>query len=501
MTGFEGRTAGILLHITSLPGRFGIGDLGPEAHRFADWLHDAGQQWWQVLPLNPTDPGHDNSPYRSVSAFAISPLLISPEALHADGLLVDADIADISRSPRFRASRTHYTEAAAWKERLLDLAFHRFRPTAAYRRFCAEHADWLDNYALFTTLKRKFDGIAWADWPSRLRDCNASALAEIAEVFKHDLDRERFIQFVAFRQWHALRARCEALGIRILGDLPFYVDHDSADVWANPSLFKLGPDRRPRFVAGVPPDRFSKTGQLWHCPVYDWRALGRSNYAWLLTRVGHNLKLFDRVRIDHFRGLVAYWRIPARKPDPARGRWVKAPAVRFLTALRRSFPDLPFVAEDLGLITPAVTAARDRFGLPGVRVLLFAFDHDPAASPHAPQNVPANYIYYTGTHDNNTVRGWLECDAGAGGRRRAERCLGERLTVNRTATAFARAVFESRAAIAILPLQDVLGLGAEARMNHPGTTSGNWEWRLTRGQLTRAGAHNLRRLVETCGRA
>ena len=498
MTGLDGRSAGILLHVTSLPGRFGIGDLGPEAHRFADWLHDAGQQWWQVLPLNPTDPDHNNSPYRSVSAFAISPLLISPEALRADGLLADADIA---RTPRLRAGRTDYAKATAWKERLLDLAFRRFRPTAAYRHFCTEHADWLDDYALFSTLKRQFNGVAWADWPEELRDHDPVVLRRIAKSRSRDVARTKVVQFVAFRQWHALRTRCRALGIRILGDLPFYVDHDSADVWTNPGLFKLGPDCRPRFISGVPPDRFSKTGQLWHCPVYDWRALGRDNYAWMMNRIGHNLKLFDRVRIDHFRGLVAYWQIPARRPDPARGRWVKAPAIRFLTTLRHAFPDLPFVAEDLGLITPAVTAVRDRFGLPGVRVLLFAFDHDPGAGPHAPRNVTANCVYYTGTHDNNTVRGWLECAAGTDGRRRAERCLGGHFTANRAATAFVRAVLESQAAVAVLPLQDVLGLKAEARMNHPGITSGNWEWRLTRGQLNQTVARNLRRLVEACGRA
>ena len=498
MTGFESRAAGILLPVTSLPGRFGSGDFGPGAHRFADWLHAAGQRWWQVLPLGPTDPFYGSSPYRSVSAFAISPLLVSPESLRDDRLLTDADLA---RGPRFPAGRVCYPEVAAWKESLLDAAFRRFRPGAAWHRFCDEHTGWLDDYALFTTIKRKFHGVAWPDWPPELRDRDPAALRRAAATHSRDVARAKFVQYVAFRQWRELRHRCRELGVGILGDLPMYVDHDSADVWASPGLFKLGPDRRPRVVAGVPPDRFSKNGQLWGNPLYDWRALGRSGYAWWLARARHSLKLFDLVRIDHFRGFVSCWQVPAGNRTARDGRWVRAPAIRFLNALRRAFPDLPFVAEDLGFITPAVTAARDRFGLAGVRVLLFAFDHDSGAGTHAPRNVPAGCVYYTGTHDNNTVRGWLERDAGPAERKRAERCLGGRLTVARVATVFARAVLESRAGIAILPLQDVLGLGAGARMNHPGTTAGNWEWRLTRGRPTRADADGLRRMVKACGRA
>lgn len=490
-------TSGVLLHITSLPSRFPIGDLGPTAHRFADWLARAGQREWQVLPLVPTDPLDGNSPYRSRSAFATSPLLVSPELLVRDHLLSRKDIA---RHPRFTPDRVDYIRTERWKCRLLDRAFKRFQPGPDYFRFCADNASWLDDFALFVVLRRRFDDLAWPDWPRKLRDRDPAALAEIAGTFERDLDRERFIQFAAFTQWNQLRRRCSRLGIRLTGDLPIYVDHDSADAWANPRLFMLDRNRRPAFVAGVPPDRFSPTGQLWGNPVYDWPRHRRTGFRWWTHRFERALRLFDRVRLDHFRGLIAYWRIPAGSRTAAKGRWVRAPGADLLTALQQRLERLPIVAEDLGLITPPVTALRRRFRLPGSRVLQFGFGPNSAICRHHPDNAEPDSVLYTGTHDNNTLRGWFEREATPADRARLAEWLGCDPTARTVAKLVVERALSSRARTVIIAAQDIFGLDARARMNAPATETGNWEWRLRPDRLTGAVARRLRQATRAAGR-
>jgi len=453
------RASGILLHVSSLPGPDRTGTFGPAAHRFADWLATAGQRYWQVLPLNPTDPVYGDSPYRSPSAFAINPSFV----VHRSSLIV-----------------------------------HRSSPLS-FRRFCSDNAHWLDDYALYRVLKRKFHGLAWTDWPVRLRRREPAAIREVTDVFSDEVAEVRREQHQAHAQWLALRRHCNRLGIRIIGDMPIYVNDDSADVWAHPELFKLDRRGRPKFVAGVPPDYFSPTGQLWGNPLYRWREHARTGFAWWLGRVERQLALFDLVRIDHFRGLAGYWQVPAGEHTAERGRWVKAPGNALLAALRRRFPRMPFIAEDLGTITPDVERMRDRFGLPGTRVLQFGFSGPD--NPHLPANVPENCVFYTGTHDNNTVRGWFEHDATGAEKTGLAQLLGRRPRPGTVSSDLARLVLASRARLAVLPLPDVLGLGQEARMNRPATTTGNWRWRVPGRLLTTAAARRLAELTCASGRA
>ncbi len=499
--------SGILLPLFSLPPTkpqakdHGIGDFGPAAYRFADWLVSAGQRFWQVLPLNPTDPFHGNSPYHSRSSFALSPLYVSPELLRRQELV---RLADLARQPLFLPGMVDYVRVAAWKRKLLDNAWARsvahpgsYRMTA-YRRFCRRHAYWLDDYALYEVLKQKFGGVAWFDWPSHLRRRSPAVLGELSRAFSKELDRVRFEQYLVFTQWLALKRYCNRLGIAIIGDLPIYVDADSSDVWANQRLFELYEHGRPRFSAGVPPDYFSPTGQLWGNPVYCWSEHRRTRFRWWLRRIRHSLLLYDIVRLDHFRGLVAYWRVPARVATAVHGRWVRAPATELLSAVRSIFPAMPFVAENLGHITPAVERVRRQFGLPGMKVLLFGFGT--RRSPHLPAKVTPDTFYYTGTHDNNTVRGWFECDAREIERKNLARFLGHEPDASTVSLELVRACLESRARVVIIPLQDVLALGSEARMNRPATVSGNWQWRLSPGGPSDADARTLLQLTRKTGR-
>ncbi|MFO7638431.1 MAG: 4-alpha-glucanotransferase [bacterium] len=485
MNSSSSRTAGVLLHVSSLPGPHGIGDFGPAAQAFADWLAAAGFRWWQVLPLNPTDPFYGSSPYRSISSNALSPLFISPELLVRDRLLAPGE----TRPPRFPSARADYPGASRWKRDLLDRAVGRALPDPAFRRFCAAESGWLDDYALFAALKRRFGGVAWTAWPSPQRDREPAALTRAADELGSEVRRHRFVQFLLDRQWRELRRHCHRRGIRIIGDLPMYPDHDSADVWANRHYFKLDRQGLPRFAAGVPPDYFSRTGQLWGNPVYDWRVLVRDGFDWWFNRCARALRLFDVVRLDHFRGLVAYWQVPAGERTAERGRWVRAPGAKLLAALNVEFPDLPFIAEDLGHITPAVERARCRAGLPGMKVAVFGFGRH--RSPHRPDLVPADAVLYSSTHDTNTLRGWLEEEAGPEERRRAN---------EPDAGTLLEACLASPAGLVIFPAQDLLGLDARARMNTPGTTSGNWRWRLPAGGLTDALAAELRRSLAASGR-
>jgi 4-alpha-glucanotransferase len=495
------RASGILLHITSLPSPYGVGDLGPEAYRFADFLGQTRQHYWQVLPLNPTDPAFGNSPYSSVSAFAGNTLLISPDRLLEEGLLSREDLDPI---PPYPEGRCNFPEVIRYKERLLERAYHHSKSLKEGRKsfeaFCAEESAWLDDFALFVVLKKRFDGKVWNQWPREMRDRHLPSLKAAREECHDDLEREKFRQYLFYKQWHSLKAYCQEKGVHLLGDLAIYVSLDSPDVWANPGLFKLDREKRPVFVSGVPPDYFSKTGQLWGNPVYRWNVLKKTGYRWWRERIAHNLSLFDVLRVDHFRGLVAYWEVAASEKTAIKGRWVRVPVDEFLKTMNKHFPHLPIVAEDLGVITPDVREVMDRFGLPGMKVLLFAFGEDHPMHPYLPHTYEKNFCVYTGTHDNNTVRGWFEGEASPEDKRRLFRYIGREVPAEEVHWIFIRLAMMSVATWVIIPMQDVLGLGAEARMNMPSVAHGNWEWRLLPGQMTPRLSDTLHEITETYGR-
>jgi 4-alpha-glucanotransferase len=488
------------MHITSVPSEFGIGDLGPSTYKFVDFLKRAGQSCWQTLPLNHTTPQTQHSPYSCFSAFAGNPLLISPVLLHRAGLLRKQEIA---KPPAFPADKVDFKKVSAHKGTLLETAFERFqsRPKPDdYERFCAEHHAWLDPFATFVALRRHLRRRNWGDWPAALRDRRPKALATAVHQLAESIQRQRFLQYVFYKQYLDLKSYCRRQGVQVIGDLPIYVTYDSADVWSHPDVFKLTRLKRPRFIAGVPPDYFSKTGQLWGNPVYDWDYSEQTGFDWWMRRMRHNLLLYDLLRIDHFRGLVAYWEVPASHKTAQRGRWVDAPSEQFLSTIFRRIPCAAVFAEDLGYITSDVREIIARYHLPCMKVLQFAFAGDPAHNPHMPHNHLANAVVYTGTHDNNTTRGWFDNDLGPAERKRLSDYLGHRAVAKNIAWELTRLAMASVARLAIIPLQDVLGLGASARMNHPARKRGNWHWRLRAGQLDNRLAERLRHLTETHGR-
>ncbi len=494
------RGSGILLHISSLPSPYGIGDLGPSAYQFADFLAQAKQSYWQILPLTPTNPGTANSPYYGRSAFAGNPLFISPEFLVRDGLLSAGEVVppEISHS-----NRVDYSSVVNFKGKIFDLAFERFRkqkPAQGYDDFCSRNAFWLDDYTLFIALHSHFGEKVWSDWPAEVRDRKPETLKSFMHELSFQIDRERFLQYSFFRQWSALKSYCNQRDIQIFGDIPLYVQYDSSDLWGHPEIFKLDGAKRPFVVAGVPPDYFSKTGQYWGNPIYRWDFLQQTNYAWWLERMEHNCRLYDLLRVDHFLGLVAYWEIPALEKTAVNGKWVEAHGEHFLKAFFKKFPFYSLVAEDLGSVTPAVREAMRKFSLPGMKVLLFAFGDDLAGNPYVPHNHIPNCILYTGTHDNNTARGWFEHEASTDDQKRLFRYLGRELKAQEVAEAFIRMAMMSVANTVILPIQDLLGLGADSRMNVPSTTEGNWGWRLLPGQITPVLAERLREMTEIYGR-
>ena len=495
------RASGLLLHITSLPSPYGIGDFGPAAYRFADFMAGADQSYWQILPLNPTDLHYDSSPYHSISAFAGNHLLISPDLLVEDGLLKKSDLEPL---PSASPSQVDYNAAVAYKMRILPLAYERFNTKGDrhdFDRFCAEQADWLEDYALYAAMKAHSGAKPWVSWPTGLRDRDHGAIEAARRDLADRMDMEKFLQFMIHRQWMALKQYCNGKGIHIIGDIPIYVDYDSADVWANQGIFKLDEHKRPYVVAGVPPDYFSATGQLWGNPIYNWDALRERGFGWWLDRVRRNLKLFDIVRIDHFRGLVACWEVPAGETTAINGTWVDAPAVDLFNAVTRIAPYPPIIAEDLGIITPDVREVMHRFEFPGMKVLLFAFGGDVATNPYAPHNVGPNSIIYTGTHDNNTVRGWIEHEADDVSIRRLFDYIGHEVPTASLNWEMIRMAMASTANTAIIPVQDVLGLGREARMNTPSTSNGNWRWKLNGGELTDSHRDRLRHLTGIFGRS
>jgi 4-alpha-glucanotransferase len=494
------RRSGILLHVTSLPSPFGIGDMGPGAYRFADFLADSGQKLWQVLPLSPTDPIEGNSPYSSPSAFAGNPLMISPERLIDDGYLAEEDLDSI---PEFPEAAVDYPAVIEYKRRLLDLAFDRFariRDRREFKGFLKRNSHWLEEFALFTALKEHFAGEAWAEWPPEMRDRKPDALESMRKRLAGQIEKQRFVQFLFFRQWHALKSYCNKKGIVIAGDLPIYVSYDSTDVWADAQIFKLRADKKPTHVAGVPPDYFSSTGQLWGNPVYNWDVCRSTGFKWWLRRMEHVLSLYDIVRIDHFRGLVAYWEIPAGSKTAVNGAWIDVPSRAFFDAMIEHFPEFRIIAEDLGEITPDVRAVMDHYGFPGMKVLMFAFGEDDPEHPYLPHNFEPKFVVYTGTHDNNTARGWFENGASDDERARLSRYLGRETHANSVHWDLMRLAMASVAETAIIPMQDVLGLGQEARMNLPGVLEGHWRWRVLEDQLKPELAGALRDLTRTYGR-
>ena len=498
----HGRSAGILMHVTSLPSPYGVGDLGSASRRFADFLHRAGMRHWQILPLNPTAPVLGDSPYSSYSLFAGHPLLISPERLAADGWL---RLADIQRPVGGAEGAVDFEAALAAKERLLDLAWERARDSLAghegYESFVAEHAGaWLDDFAAFVVLKERLGGASWDSWPGAYRLREPGAMDALRAEAADELERVRFVQYLFFSQWESLRAYCNGLGISIIGDLPFYPTYDSADVWAHPEAFQLDEAGRPLVVAGVPPDYFSETGQRWGNPVYDWEAMADDGYQWWLARIAHNLGWCDVIRLDHFRGFAAYWAVPPHEKTAMNGWWVDGPGEAFFTHVHESFPGMPIIAEDLGLITDDVTALRRAFGLPGMHVLQFSFGPDTGENTNSLHNHAPGGVVYPGTHDNNTALGWYSRDLGEEGRRRLNDYLGREVTPRDAAWTMIRLAMASCASLAVVPMQDVLGLGAEGRMNVPGRPTGNWGWRCGAADLHPRLADRLRSLCALYGR-
>jgi 4-alpha-glucanotransferase len=494
------RSSGVLMHVTSLPSPYGIGDFGPSAFDWVDRLHDAGQKWWQALPLGPTGCG--NSPYSCLSSFAGNSLLVSPELLIEDGLLSPADC---EAGRRFPKSEVDFDAVIAFKHRLLDQAWHNFDTCASpelraeFERFCSAEAHWLEDYALFRALKARFGGAEFLEWPQELRRRTPSALAGARHDLADQINESRFGQFLVSRQGNRLKAYAHERGVFLIGDLPFFVSLDSSDVWANPECFQLDSNLRPRFVAGVPPDYFSATGQLWGNPVYDWEALRRSGYRWCIDRFKSLLGHVDLIRLDHFRAFCAAWHVPPTAKTAETGHWLPGPGGAFFEAVRAELGHLPFIAEDLGLITPDVVALRDQFELPGIRVFQFGFDGN-QGNPHLPHNCFPNTVAYTGTHDNNTTRGWFESLPEHV--RQAARSYAAKVGSGTSEVAwdFIRSVWSAQAGLAIAPLQDLLNLGVEGRMNVPGVATGNWRWRCTEQMLKPALFDRLRELTISTGR-
>lgn len=494
------RQSGILLHVTSLPSRYGIGDLGPAAFAWVDRLRDAGQAWWQVLPLGAT--GYGDSPYQPLSSFAGNWLLVSPDALVDDGLLSARDLEGRS-SPD---DVVDFEAVTGFKRDVIGRARKNFRRGArsdlrdAYEKFLIDQARWLNDYALFCALKTRYNGAYYVEWPSDLVLRKPSAIERARTEVKDEIDRICFAQFLFFRQARLLKEYAWSKGVQIIGDLPFFVSPDSSDVWANPEFFDLDTDRRAHFVAGVPPDYFATRGQLWGNPVYNWEALKSAGYRWCLDRLRALLQFADVIRLDHFRGFVAAWQVPAGTPTAETGAWVGGPGADFFDAVRREFGGMPFIAEDLGMITPDVVALRDRCGLPGMRVMQFGFDGNPD-NPHLPHTWTEHAAAYTGTHDNNTARGWFEAlpDSQKGLVRKYVGWSAE--DSHGIAAALMRSAWQSAAELTIAPMQDVLDLGAEARMNVPGLAQGNWRWRWADCAKSELAFTRLAELTGASGRA
>ncbi len=504
------RASGVLLHPTSLPGPYGIGEIGPEAYRFADFLQATGQKLWQILPLGPTSYG--DSPYQSPSTFAGNPLWISFDLLIKDKLLHRAQLKNF---PVFPADKVDFGPVIVARFAVLQKVCATFAERASpemqreFTEFCAHNAYWLDDYALFSALKDAHGGVPWTQWEPALGRREPAALQAARERYATQIRDVKVVQYLFEHQWKRLRAYCAARRIHFVGDIPIFVAHDSADVWANPGLFFLKPDGQPSVVAGVPPDYFSVTGQLWGNPLYNWEAHKAQNYDWWMARLRRIFELVDIVRIDHFRGFEAYWEIPGGETTAIKGKWVKGPDQHLFEVLLQRMGALPIIAEDLGVITPPVEALRDRFEFPGMRILQFAFGNDDRADEFRPESYPAHCAVYTGTHDNDTTVGWFRSESGKGSTRTEEEIAAERKMILDYLRTDGHEInwdlinlgSRSNADTFVVPLQDLLGLGSEARMNTPGVAGGNWQWRFSWDQLTDAIRDRFAYVTRSTGRA
>ena len=489
-----------MLHPTSLPGRFGIGDLGTQAYRFVDFLEESQQTLWQILPLGPT--GHGNSPYMAYSAMAGNPLLINLETLREHKLLTEDDLA---LTQPFPENTVDYNAVYAFKLEKLRLASKRFKSSIdketrdAFEAFRLDASDWLEDYSLFMAIKDATQGKPWTQWDSVIAQRTPEALGKARLELAADIFFHEYMQFEFYRQWTAIKEYANARGIQIVGDMPIYVAHDSADVWARPENFMLDENTlEPSLMAGVPPDYFSETGQLWGNPIYNWEMLEANGFKWWLQRIRASLAQVDIIRIDHFRAFAAYWAIPAGEDTAINGEWIEAPGDAFFKTVEKKLGQLPFLAEDLGLIDESVTDLRDRFDFPGMKILHFAFGGD-HKNPYLPFNVSNNFVIYTGTHDNDTTVGWYS-QASDYEKQRLSAYIGG-FSDEAVHWALTRLAMSSNANQAVIPFQDLLGLGSEARMNTPGVGEGNWEWRFSETMLTPTITHQLKQLTELYGRA
>jgi 4-alpha-glucanotransferase len=494
------RGAGLLLHITSLPSKFGIGDLGPAAQKFADFLQKSGQKYWQMLPLNPTSDNTGHSPYSSISAMAGNTLLISPELLMEEGLLTRRDIDDnvLPATPRIQ-----YRETEIIKEKLFKQAYRNFREVNSrslnrqFEKFNQREAYWLNDFALYSALKNVHHGKAWHEWPSSFKNRNEKALQIFSLEHADEIEYIQWLQFIFHRQWKTLREYCDDRNIKLFGDLPFYVSHDSVDVWSDPENFSLNKSGAMVEVAGVPPDYFNEEGQRWGMPIFRWDILKKSRYSWWMERLRKNMEFYDILRLDHFRAFADYWSVPAKEPTAKKGRWKPGPGAAFFRNAQETFKALPFVAEDLGEINAAVYELRDQFQLPGMRVLQFAFGENMPYSEYIPHNYTANSVVYTGTHDNNTSRGWYRKDLDRASLKRLIDYSQRDVHEQNVHDILAQLAYGSVANTVILPMQDVLGLDESARMNTPASTKNNWQWRMSQEMLTDSVVKKLRKWVKT----
>lgn len=496
------RGSGILLHITSLPSPFGIGDFGPTSYEFVNFLEQTNQIYWQVLPLNPTSLISGNSPYASFSAFAGNTLLISPENLKELNLLTEGDLSSGYNSS---GARVDFPVVISRKTPLYEKAYQSFKKNfnkyqQEYDLFCMENKDWLEDYACFIAFKTHFSDKVWSRWDKDIRDRHTSEMSILKEKLFDEIRYHKFLQFIFFKQWGNLKKYANEKRIQIIGDIPYYVNYDSSEVWTSPDFFKLDANKRPRSVAGVPPDYFSETGQLWGNPVYDWENMKKTKYSWWVKRLEQNLKLYDIIRIDHFRGFSGYWEVKAKEKTAINGRWLSVPGEEIFQIFKEHFTDLPILAEDLGVITDDVRALMEKFNLPGMRILLFAFDENLPSNAYAPHHHIRDCVVYTGTHDNNTVKGWFIEETSEADHKRISQYLGKPLSEDEISWDFVRMAMGSVANTIIVPLQDVLGLGSQYRMNKPATLDGNWEWRLLPGQLDLTIVEKLREITILFGR-
>ena len=476
------RKAGTLLHVTSLPGNYGTGDIGDKAYRFIDFLSESGQTYWQILPVNPVNAVSSYSPYSSSSAFAGNLLLIDPEWMVKYRLISEDSLRKVNF---YVSSKTEFKKAELLRMKLIDEAYMNFNMngmpylSAKFNQFCYREKYWLDDFVLFNILKQEFNGRSWSKWPEKLRDRDIREISGYRKKHEQESDKGKFAQFLFFTQWESLKSYANNKGIKIIGDMSFYVSYESADVWQYPEVFKLDENKKMAGIGGAPPDYFTETGQLWNMPVYNWENLQKNDHKWWMRRILKNMEWFDVVRFDHFRGLSAFWEVPAGEKTAINGQWVDAPGKDLLHRLKKDLINMPFIAEDLGEIDDKVYELRDTFGLPGMKVLQFAFNDTRERSIHLPHNFNINSIVYTGTHDNNTTRGWFENELDIKTKKLAEEYINKKLNSNNIQEEFIKLAYASVSKIAIIPMQDILGLGKDERLNNPAGGKDNWKWKLT----------------------